>query len=143
MLLKRAKKEHAVKVYGLCVMPNHFHALIRPEEDHALSAYLHWVQGCYARDLRSHTRTLGHGHVFQQRFWSGGLEDAHHFLTVLRYIEANPVAGHLVGRAEDWPWSSLTLRHQTDNQLLDALPIALPEGWSALVNDEPAPGEPD
>ena len=142
-LLNLGKDRCKVKVFGLCVMPNHFHALIKPEEDLGLSAYLQWVQGCYARDLRAHTRTLGNGHVFQRRFWSGAIEDRHHFLTVLRYIEANPVAGHLVGTAESWPWSSLTLRHDPESLLLDPLPISLPVEWSSLVNDQPGPCEPD
>jgi len=142
-LLARGKQRHEVKVFGLCVMPNHYHALVRPEADHALSAYLHWVQGCYACDLRSHTRTKGNGHVFQQRFWSGGIEDTHHFMTTLRYIEANPVAGKLVKHAQDWRWSSMTLRSLADDRLLDPLPIDLPANWFDLVNEEPLPGEGD
>ena len=143
LLLQRAKEQHAVKVYGLCLMPNHFHALVRPEKERALSAYWQWVQGCYACDLRSQTRTMGYGHVFQRRFWSGGIEDRHHFLTVLRYIEANPVVGHVVRRAEEWQWSSFTLRKDAEHQLLDPLPIHLPHDWSAIVNDAPGPEEPD
>ena len=142
-LLTLAKHRYKVTVFGLCLMPNHFHVLIRPEADHALSAYLHWVQGCYARDLRSHTRTLGNGHVFQRRFWSGPIQDQHHFLTVLRYIEANPVAGSLVATAESWPWSSLALREDPESDLLETLPLALPAEWSDLVNDQPWQCDPD
>ncbi len=141
-LLRLGKEKYPIKIFALCLMPNHFHTLLRPEKDGALSAYLHWVQGCYACDLRLHTQTLGYGHVFQQRFWSGGIEDNHHFLTLLRYIEGNPVAGHLVRRAEDWPWSSLALRKTATDQLLDPLPVTLPDNWSAIVNEEPVPGEP-
>ena len=32
--------------------------------------------------------------------------DEPHFVTALRYIALNPVRARLVGRAEDWPWSS-------------------------------------
>ena len=141
-LLGLAKERFKVRIFGVCVMPNHFHVLIMPLEDGALSGFLHWVQGCYARDLRALTHTLGNGHIFQQRFWSSPIEDSCHFLAVLRYIEANPVCGQLVAAAEMWPWSSLTLR-EAHAELLDELPMALPTEWSALVNEEPWPGQTD
>ena len=83
------------------------------------------------------------GHVFQQRFWSGAIEDQPHFLAVLRYIEANPVAGSLVRAAESWPWSSLALRENAESELLETLPLTLPAAWSVLVNDQPWQCEPD
>ncbi len=115
-------------------MPNHFHALLSPVSDGALSAYMHWVQGCYACDFRSMTKTTGQGHVFQRRFWSDGITDARHFLAVLRYIEANPLRAQLVEKAEDWIWSSLTLRAIDIDQLLDPLPYWLPDCWADVVN---------
>jgi len=142
-LLEYGKERHDVSVLGMCMMPNHFHALLQPHQPGALSAYLHVVQGCYACDLRSHTQSKGHGHVFQQRFWSGAIFDDHHFLAALRYIEANPVAGQLVARAEKWPWSSLTLRDDPADRVLDPLPFALPSRWTDIVNEEPQPGEAD
>jgi putative transposase len=124
-------------------MPNHFHALVRPEEPGALSAYFHRVLGCYSRHLRTYTHTSGTGHVFQQRFWSGPIDDDRHFLSVLRYIERNALTAKLVKQAEDWPWSSLMLRQTGGLDLLDAMPVALPADWVALVNDEPLVEDPD
>jgi putative transposase len=131
--LEFAKRRYAVKVLGLCIMPNHFHAILLPEESGALSAYLQWVAGNYAGDLRALTGTSGQGHIFQGRFWSDRIADERHFLSVLRYVEANPVEGRLVRRAEEWPWSSLKLRSDR-NVLLDPLPLPLPMDWVTLVN---------
>jgi putative transposase len=142
-LLHRGKERFAVSVFGLCLMPNHFHLVIRPNEERALSAYLHWVQGCYSCQLRISTHTRGHGHVFQQRFWTGPIHDHAHFLSALRYVEANPVAAKLVERAEHWPWSSLVLRRSSGDHLLDPLPVPLPPRWTDYVNEEPLPGEAD
>jgi putative transposase len=134
-LLARAKGRHPVRLFGLCLMPNHFHALVRPEEDGALAAYFHWVEGCYAGNFRWRTETLGNGHVFKERYWSDGILDDLHFLNVLKYIEANPVVAKLVARAEDWPWSSATLRYRPDGDFLDPLPWPLPLNWFDLLND--------
>jgi putative transposase len=132
-----ARKRFAVKVFAICITPNHFHVIIQSESEGVLSAYLHWVQGCYACDLRSHTRTSGNGHVFQQRFWSDVIADQYHFVNVLRYVERNPKESSLVERAESWRWSSLALRG-SEESWLDPLPLPLPStNWLEIVNQEP------
>jgi putative transposase len=142
-LLEEGKQRYAVSLFALCLMPNHFHVIIRPDQDGALSAYFHWVQGCYSRHLRIYTHTSGYGHVFQERFWTGVIHDEWHFLNVLRYVEANPVTARLVKRAEQWQWSSLFLRGSDRRGLLDPLPVALARNWEDVVNDEPLADEPD
>jgi REP-associated tyrosine transposase len=134
-LMSLGKARYQVKVFGVCLVKNHVHAVVEPECDGALSAYFKWVLGSYACYLRWSTGTIGLGHVFQGRFWCRGIEDSWDFLTVLRYIEANPARAHLIERAEHWPWSSLALRDQNDDGLLDPLPVDLPLHWLRLVND--------
>ncbi|HVA49765.1 MAG TPA: hypothetical protein VNH11_25585 [Pirellulales bacterium] len=46
------------------------------------------------------------GHVWQGRFKSPVIENGEHLLTVLRYIEANPLRARIVERAEDYRWTS-------------------------------------
>jgi REP-associated tyrosine transposase len=132
-LMVAGKSRYPVKVYGVAIMPNHFHAMVVPERDAALSGYLQWVAGSYAADLRARTNTSGHGHVFQRRFWSDPILEDRHFLSVLRYIEANPREGQLVTRCEEWPWSSAALRLRPEHPLLDPLPIALPRDWHIML----------
>jgi REP-associated tyrosine transposase len=113
-------------------MRNHFHLILEPTEDNALSTYMQWVTGCYSCYFRARTKTVGHGHVFQRRFWSSPIQDDLHFLMVLRYVEANPLRAKLVPRAEQWEWSSLTDRlkgkFKTDRG------ERLPADWCDLVN---------
>jgi REP-associated tyrosine transposase len=45
------------------------------------------------------------GHLFQGRFSSVALDEAH-FVAAARYVALNPVRARLVACAEDWPWSS-------------------------------------
>jgi putative transposase len=131
-LVRAGARRFAVDVHGYCVMPNHFHLLVEAKENEALSAYMQWVTGCYACYLRTRTKTIGEGHVFQRRFWSAGIDDILHFLTVLRYIEANPLRAKLVDRAEHWQWSSLANREQPESS--SQWCVALPDDWCELVN---------
>jgi len=55
--------------------------------------------------MRFNTRTQLSGHVWQGRFYSCVLDEAHLWAAV-RYVERNPVRAGMVNRAEDHPWSS-------------------------------------
>jgi putative transposase len=138
-LLAEGTSRYEADVLGFCLMPNHFHLVIRPQADEALSAYMQWVTCRYACDFRSRTKTVGHGHVFQRRFWSAAIDDERQFLTVLRYVEANPVRAQLVERADEWLWSSLRDRQRGATDLLSELPVDLPSDWEHRVNV----GQPD
>ena len=56
---------------------------------------------------------------------------------MLRYVERNALRAKLVGRAQDWRWSSLWRRAHGDEAsraLLAAWPVPQPEGWQCCVN---------
>ena len=77
------------------------------------------------------------GHVWQGRYKSFPVQSDRQFITLLRYVERNPVRAGLVARAEAWPWSSLADRTSTDGlgRGLTPSPMALPEPWVDFVND--------
>jgi len=54
-------------------------------------------------------------HVWQGRFRAFAIQEDEHLLSVLRYIERNPLRACLVERAQDWLWSSAAeqMRWQT------------------------------
>ena len=133
-LLEGATRRVAVRIYAYVLMSNHFHLLLKPDNDTALSAYMQWVTGRYASTFRQQTDTVGYGHVFQRRFWSTPLSNVHDFVGVLRYIEANPPRANLIARAEDWEWSSLTDRLSLNRGVLAPLPLELPPNWTDFVN---------
>src|SRR5204863_9755436 len=59
----------------------------------------------------------------------------HHFLWVCRYVERNALRANLVGRAEEWRWSSLWQRQNgSDGPHLSSWPVAAPADWIDHVN---------
>lgn len=73
--------------------------------------------------------------MWQGRFKAFPIEQDAHLLTVLRYIELNPVRAHLVARAEDWCWSSARAWSESvRSSRVEAGPVARPHLWLDWVN---------
>ena len=128
-------------LYGYCLMSNHFHLLLRPKE----TSISRIVQSLLiSHTQRYHRRHRSGGHVWQGRFKSPVIQNDEHLLTVLRYIEANPLRARLVSRAEDYPWSSYRVHGEgAADDLVDRLiayeelaatPKTRQRKWAALVH---------
>jgi putative transposase len=90
------------------------------------------TQRCHA-----HRHTAGTGHLYQGRFKSFPIQRDEHLLTVLRYVERNPLRAGLVQRAEDWRWGSLWRReHGTAEErgFLASWPVEMSRRWVEVVN---------
>jgi putative transposase len=122
-----------MRVVGWCLMPNHFHLVVWPFADGDLSRWMQWLMTCHVR--RYHRHYGSNGHVWQGRFKAFPIQQDGHYLTVLRYVERNPVRAGLVGRAEHWRWSSLyPAEAPRAIRLLSPGPVERPNHWLALVN---------
>jgi putative transposase len=113
--------------------PNHFHLALWPETDDGLSALMHWLLTTHAtRYLRQYRAT---GHVWQGRFRAFPIHEDDHLLTVLRYIERNPLRAGLVASAQEWRWPSLRWHVRAPNMsFLHVGPVQRPSDWVTDVN---------
>jgi len=68
-----------------------------------LSDFVQEAHGTYATIFNAKYGLTGH--TWEGRFFSCVL-DPSHFWNALRYVERNPVRAGIVGRAEDYRWSS-------------------------------------
>jgi putative transposase len=132
-LLAQAAARFPVRPLGFCLMPNHFHLAAWPVGYRDLSACLHWLLTTHAcRYQKSYRRT---GHVWQGRFKAFAIQEDDHLLSVLRYIERNPLRAGLVTPAAGWRWSSLRWHlHGPQLPFLHAGPVPRPVEWAAWVN---------
>ena len=90
-------------VYAYCLMPNHVHLLVK-ELDVKISDAIKCISGSYAGYFNLKYEHVGH--LFQDRFRSEIVNDMEYFVTLLRYIHQNPIAGGLVDNVKDYRWSS-------------------------------------
>ena len=127
-----------VRICTYCLIETHWHQAIWVRENDgatAVSQYLRWLSSRHAQRFRVVSDTRGHGHVYQDRYKSVAVEGDTHYLTLMRYIEANPLAAGLVDRAEHWPWSGFAERLSGRRRILDDGPVPLPDDWPTIVND--------
>lgn len=109
------------RVLAYCLMPNHVHLLLLPQDNDGLRAAL-------AEAHRRYTRHVNEAHGWKGHLWEARFAscpvDVQWVPNAIRYIEDNPVRAALVATPEDWRWSSTRLRSRSAKC---ALPIAAPE----------------
>jgi putative transposase len=130
-LLGEAADRVRMRVLAYCLMPNHFHLALWPRQDGDLSRFMQWLLTAQVR--RYHRHYQSSGHVWQGRFKAFPIQQDEHLLTVVRYIERNPLRAGLVARAEDWLWSSLRER-EGKASWLQPVPVPGPKDWLGWVN---------
>jgi putative transposase len=92
-----------LRILAYCLMSNHVHLVAAPEEPQSLAIALRRTHGRYALYLNARRHRVGH--LWQNRFYSCALDEAH-LRAALRYVEHNPVRARLVARPEEYRWSS-------------------------------------
>ncbi|MBD3867418.1 MAG: transposase [Acidobacteria bacterium] len=132
-LLLRAKSRIPIDVFAWCLMPNHFHLVLRPRLDGDLGRWIHWLMTCQVHHHRKRHRV--NGRIWEGRFKAPPIQENDHFLTVVRYVERNPVRAGIVDDVMNWRWSSFQRRTCNDDPLLDPSPLELPKLWRSFVNE--------
>ncbi len=120
-LVARCCGEAGVAVWAYCLMPNHVHLTLTPEDGSGLHQALGEAHRRYTR--RINFREGWRGYLWQGRFASFPLDEAH-LHAAGRYVELNPVRAGLVRRARDWPWSSARAHLRgCDDDLVNVAPL--------------------
>ncbi len=134
-LLGHYAARHSMTIWAYCLMSNHVHCIAVPAGADSLACALRDTHQNYAAWLNQ--RLAESGHLWQGRYYSCALDDAHLWAAV-RYVERNPVRLGLVDRAEDWPWSSAACHCGMRRDGLLS-PIAMPwpvADWTEYLRDE-------
>jgi len=134
-LLRSAQQRTNMRIIAYCVMGNHGHLLLWPLDDRALTRFMHWLTTVHALRWRTAHDAVGRGAVYQSRFKSVPVQTDRYLLTVKRYIERNALRANLVGRADAWPWCSVSsTRLARITPTLTDSPVAMPAKWLEIVN---------
>ncbi len=141
-VLAEGLERYPVELFTYCLMPNHWHLVVRPKTDLALGRWMGWVGVTHVRRYHEHYHSRGGGHLYQGRFKSFPVAEDDYFVALCRYVEANALRAGLVERAEEWRWCGLWRRARKNAKRKDAeielplaaWPIGRSRNWVARVN---------
>lgn len=102
-LIRENLSQYDVVIYAYCIMPNHFHLLIKADIKE-LSSFMAKVLAAYAQYYNfKHDRI---GYVFQDRFKSQCIEEENYFWNCMRYIHLNPSKERAFNKISKYKFSS-------------------------------------
>jgi putative transposase len=104
-ILENLLCRHGYLLYAWCLMDNHYHLLIRINEN-PLGSFMRLLNGRYAHYFRRKSETRGY--LFQDRYKSIVTQDQNYIEELVRYIHLNPIrAGICAGikALDKFPWS--------------------------------------
>ena len=130
--LAEACRRSATTCLGWCLMDDHIHLILVPSTPDGLRGPVASAATRLSQRVNLMQQTTGH--LFQGRYASYAMDDAH-LMVALRYVENNPVKAGLVDAAEQWPWSSAAahVARRPDRLVNGAQFAGLVPNWRAML----------
>lgn len=98
-------KNPMVEVIAYCLMPNHFHLLVKQLKDNGIADFMRRSLNSYSRYFNTKYNRVGA--LFQGVYQSVLVENEEQLLHLSRYIHLNPFVANLTKQPIQYRWSSL------------------------------------
>jgi len=102
--LVEASRRHGLAIHAYVWMTNHIHLLATPEFDDSISKVFQSVGRKYVQYFNFTCQRSGT--LWEGRYRATVVDSERYLLTLMRYIELNPVRAGMVAAPQDYPWSS-------------------------------------
>jgi len=102
------KKEFLVEIICFCLMPNHFHFILKQLEKGGISKFMSQFTNSYTRYFN--VKNKRNGPLFQGKFKAVRVETDEQLVHLSRYVHLNPYSSYVVRtlkELESYPYSSL------------------------------------
>jgi REP element-mobilizing transposase RayT len=96
-----------ITLMAYCLMPDHLHLLFQLGESASLQNVMRRFSSFTGLETYRETKR---GHLWEEGYHDHALRDDAKIEPFVIYVEQNPVKAGLVDNAEDWPWSSCSIR---------------------------------
>jgi len=103
-LIKRNLPGASVHMTAYCLMPNHYHFLMRCDADRGVGLFIQRLFNGYSQAFNR--RNNRSGTLFEGRSKSIMVTDERYVMRLCGYIHLNPVVAGLVSAPEKWPYSN-------------------------------------
>lgn len=134
-LLLKFKEEYRIQIYSYNLMDSHPHLTGRGESQVEISNFMKRVNGIFARAYNRQVKRRGQ--VIMDRFRSSLIESDEHLLTVMSYIDLNPVRAKMVPHPSEYHWTSYPYyAFGLPDRLLTPAPSYLALGDTARIRQQ-------
>ncbi len=136
-LLLETKELVDMRILAYVIMPNHWHLVLYPKQDGDLGTFMHRLSNSHTRKVHALTNTNGTGHLYQGRYKSFLVETDSYLLSLIKYVERNPVRAKITDKCESWQWGSAWRRingTKEERKLLDPSLTPFPGNYIKWVN---------
>lgn len=96
-------QKELVKIFSYCLMPNHFHLLVKQLSDNGISTFMRKISDSYTRYFN--TKYSRVGSLFQGKFKAKLIESDEYLLQLSKYIHRNPLPLPM-WEVRNYPYSS-------------------------------------
>ncbi|MCI0576758.1 MAG: transposase [Chloroflexi bacterium] len=103
-LVKKYCAKYDIAVIAYCLMPNHYHFLLRQDGEVPVTKFIGVLFNAYSQALNNQQERTGT--LFEGRFKDVHVDREPYLLHLCRYIHGNPVKAGLVTTLEEWPYSN-------------------------------------
>lgn len=126
--IKSALKEKFVSFISYCLMPNHFHFVLRQEKDNGITSFINRFLTSYTKFFN--TKHKRNGPLFVGRFKAILVETEEQLFHLVRYVHLNPYSSVVVKTIDElsvYPWSSFGeyLKSKTEPETCDQKELIL------------------
>jgi len=138
VVIEKLKKsgEKYIEIIAYCLMPTHFHLILKQIIRSGIRDYM-------AKVLNSYSRYFNLLHGRKGPLWEGHFRNVliktdEQILHLTRYIHLNPVSAGLVSKPEDWRYSSYSgfINRANDKICLQSVLDVTPQRYLKFVNDQ-------
>lgn len=93
-----------ITVIAYCLMPNHYHLLVRQDAEKSVSDFVQKIFNSYTKAFNK--RYGRSGTLFEERFEAKEVDSDEYLIHLVRYIHLNPLKAGLVSNCQDWEFSN-------------------------------------
>jgi len=102
-ILRWVQKKHGFKLYNYELMNSHVHLFLQPSVTFSLDRTMRLINWKFARLYNQQKNRKGH--FWLDRYKSIPVESDRYALSLMRYMNRNPLRAGIINKLGDWQWS--------------------------------------
>lgn len=119
--LQQKNLSNEVEILAYCLMPNHFHFLLKQNTKDGITKFMKQITNAYTEYFNKKYKR--EGGLMQGKYKAAVIDSDEILIHVSRYIHLNPVVAGLCEKINEYPWSSINEFFKNKELLCHTKPV--------------------